>query len=45
MDWYNNITNTKPQGCVLLGQHSLADTQAGADQIATGLTTMCKKQP
>jgi hypothetical protein len=41
-DWLNNITTSKGQGCVAGGVHSLANTQAGADQIANDLINFCK---
>ncbi len=43
-DWFNNITSTKSQACVAGGVHSLANTQAGALQIANDLIGMCKLQ-
>lgn len=43
-DWFNNITSTKSQACVAGGLHSLANTQAGALQIANDLIGMCKLQ-
>ena len=42
--WYNNITSSKAQVCVAGGQHSLANTLAGADQIANDLINLCKLQ-
>jgi hypothetical protein len=44
-DWFDNITSTKAQACVPGGLHSLANTLAGAQQIANDLTTLCKLQP
>jgi hypothetical protein len=43
-DWFNNITSAKAQACVAGGEHSLANTQAGALQIANDLISMCKLQ-
>ncbi len=43
-DWFNNITSSKAQACVAGGQHSLANTLAGADQIANDLISLCKIQ-
>ncbi len=43
-DWFNNITTNKAQACVAGGMHSLANTQAGATQIANDLIGMCKLQ-
>jgi hypothetical protein len=43
-DWLNNITSAKAQACVPGGVHSLANTQAGATQIANDLITNCKLQ-
>jgi hypothetical protein len=43
-DWFNNISSTKSQACVSGGQHSLANTQAGALQIANDLINMCQLQ-
>jgi hypothetical protein len=43
-DWLNNITSSKAQACVPNGVHSLANTQAGADQIANDLIANCKLQ-
>ncbi len=43
-DWFNNITSTKSQACVAGGQHSLANTLAGAQQIANDLINLCKLQ-
>ena len=43
-DWFNNITSTKSQACVAGGLHSLANTSAGALQIANDLIGMCKLQ-
>jgi hypothetical protein len=42
--WFNNITSSKAQVCVAGGQHSLANTLAGADQIANDLISLCKIQ-
>ncbi|HEY1677305.1 MAG TPA: hypothetical protein VGG04_06350 [Candidatus Sulfotelmatobacter sp.] len=39
--WLNNITTTKTQVCVAGGVHSLANTQAGAEQIANDLIAGC----
>ncbi len=44
-DWFNNITTTKSQVCVPGGLHSIANTLAGAQQIANDLIGMCKVQP
>ncbi len=43
-DWFNNINTTKGQACVAGGVHSLANTQAGALQIANDLISLCKLQ-
>jgi hypothetical protein len=43
-DWLNNITSSKAQACVAGGVHSLANTQAGATQIANDLISGCKLQ-
>jgi hypothetical protein len=43
-DWFNNITTNKAQACVAGGQHSLANTLAGAQQIANDLISLCKLQ-
>ncbi len=43
-DWFNNIATTKAQACVAGGQHSLANTLAGAQQIANDLINLCKVQ-
>jgi hypothetical protein len=43
-DWFNNITSSKAQACVPGGQHSLANTLAGAEQIANDLISLCKLQ-
>jgi hypothetical protein len=43
-DWFNNITSTKAQACVAGGVHSLANTLAGATQIANDLINLCKLQ-
>jgi hypothetical protein len=42
--WLNNITTNTNQGCVPDGVHSLANTLAGAQQIATDLIGLCKLQ-
>jgi hypothetical protein len=42
--WFNNITSSKAQVCVAGGQHSMANTLAGADQIANDLISLCKIQ-
>lgn len=43
-DWFNNITTNKAQACVAGGLHSLANTLAGAQQIANDLVNLCKLQ-
>jgi hypothetical protein len=43
-DWFNNITSSKAQVCVSGGEHSMADTLAGAEQIANDLISLCKLQ-
>ena len=43
-DWLNNITTSKGQACVAGGMHSMANTQAGATQIANDLIANCKLQ-
>lgn len=43
-DWLNNITSAKAQACVPGGVHSLANTLAGAQQIANDLINNCKLQ-
>jgi hypothetical protein len=43
-DWFNNITSTKAQACVADGQHSMANTLVGAEQIANDLISLCKLQ-
>jgi hypothetical protein len=43
-DWFNNITSNKSQACVADGQHSLANTSAGATQIANDLINLCTLQ-
>ena len=43
-DWFNNITSTKAQACVTDGVHSMANTLAGAEQIANDLISLCKLQ-
>ena len=43
-DWFNNITTSKAQVCVAGGEHSMADTLAGAQQIANDLIGLCKLQ-
>jgi hypothetical protein len=40
-DWFNNITTTKGQACVSGGMHSMANTLAGAQQIANDLIANC----
>jgi hypothetical protein len=42
--WFNNITSSKAQVCVAGGEHSMADTLAGAEQIANDLINLCKLQ-
>jgi hypothetical protein len=42
--WFNNITTSKAQVCVAGGEHSMADTLAGAEQIANDLISLCKLQ-
>jgi hypothetical protein len=42
-DWFNNITSSKAQVCVAGGEHSMANTLAGAQQIANDLIGLCKK--
>ncbi len=44
-DWFNHITSTKGQACVSGGMHSMANTLAGAQQIANDIIGMCKIQP
>jgi hypothetical protein len=44
-DWFNNISSSKSQACVAGGMHSMANTLAGAQQIANDLLAMCKLQP
>ncbi len=41
-DWFNNISTNKAQACVAGGLHSLANTLAGAQQIANDLISNCK---
>ena len=43
-EWFTHITSSKAQVCFLNGQHSLADTLAGAEQIANDLISLCKIQ-
>jgi hypothetical protein len=43
-DWFNNITTQKAQVCVTGGEHSMANTEAGAEQIANDLINLCKLQ-
>lgn len=43
-DWFNNITSSKAQACVAGGVHSLANTLAGATQIANDLINLCRLQ-
>ncbi|MGH9493548.1 MAG: hypothetical protein ACRD3B_01020, partial [Candidatus Sulfotelmatobacter sp.] len=43
-DWFNNITSSKSQTCLAGGIHSMANTLAGAQQIADDLIGMCKLQ-
>jgi hypothetical protein len=43
-DWFNNISSSKAQVCVPDGEHSMADTLAGAQQIANDLISLCKLQ-
>jgi hypothetical protein len=43
-DWFNNITSSKAQACVPGGEHSLANTLNGAEQIANDLISLCKLQ-
>ncbi|HEV2401519.1 MAG TPA: hypothetical protein VGS27_31575 [Candidatus Sulfotelmatobacter sp.] len=43
-DWFNNISTSKSQACVAGGLHSIANTLAGAQQIANDLIGMCKLQ-
>jgi hypothetical protein len=43
-DWFNNISTTKAQVCVPGGVHSMANTLAGAQQIANDVIGMCKLQ-
>jgi hypothetical protein len=43
-DWFNNITSTKAQACVAGGEHSMANTLPGAEQIANDLISLCKLQ-
>jgi hypothetical protein len=40
-DWFNNITTTKGQACVPGGVHSMANTLAGAQQIANDIIANC----
>jgi hypothetical protein len=43
-DWFNNISTSKAQVCLAGGEHSMADTLAGAEQIANDLISLCKLQ-
>jgi hypothetical protein len=43
-DWFNHITSTKAQACLSGGMHSMANTLAGAEQIANDLINLCKLQ-
>ncbi|MGA7218043.1 MAG: hypothetical protein WBX38_07000 [Candidatus Sulfotelmatobacter sp.] len=43
-DWFNHITSTKAQACLSGGEHSMANTLAGAEQIANDLINLCKLQ-
>ena len=43
-DWFDNITTSKGQACVAGGEHSMANTLAGAEQIANDLIANCKLQ-
>ena len=43
-DWFNNITTSKGQACVAGGVHSIANTLAGAQQIANDIINLCKLQ-
>jgi hypothetical protein len=43
-DWFNNITSSKSQACLAGGIHSMANTLAGAQQIANDLIGMCQLQ-
>lgn len=43
-EWFTHITSSKNQVCFSGGQHSLADTLAGAEQIANDLIADCKIQ-
>ena len=43
-DWFNNITSSKGQACVAGGEHSMANTIPGAQQIANDLINLCKLQ-
>lgn len=43
MEWYNGITSSKAQSCVVGAHHALASSFEGANQIANDLTTFCKK--
>ena len=42
--WFNNITSNKGQVCVAGGEHSMADTLPGAEQIANDIIANCKIQ-
>lgn len=43
-NWYNLITTNKAEVCVTGAAHSMADSLAGADQIANDLINLCKIQ-
>jgi hypothetical protein len=43
-EWFTHITSAKAQVCFAGGQHSLANTLAGAEQIANDLISLCKIQ-
>ncbi|HYM78381.1 MAG TPA: hypothetical protein VE377_20575 [Candidatus Dormibacteraeota bacterium] len=40
-DWFNNISTSKAQVCVAGGVHSIANTLAGAQQVANDLIANC----
>ena len=42
--WFNNITTSKGQVCVTNGEHSMANTLPGAEQIANDIIANCKIQ-
>ena len=44
-DWFNNITSSKAQVCVAGAAHSMANSEAGALQIANDLINSCRLQP